>query len=105
MALDKVIKDHVLVIEELKVGVESDIDKMYELLDIDAIIAAPKVALGEFAEATETLILNKYAKPAADEGQEFGQELETEVIEFNKTKDPNLNEYETQPEFDKIEEE
>jgi hypothetical protein len=98
--VDKVINSHIDKVEEIERQLDLIIEQEIMQIDIDMVLADPKVALEEVAENIKSIFLDKYAHDAIELGFDFGR-LVQKKIEHNKTltvdksNNPTLNDTST----------
>lgn len=96
MALDKIIHIHLDKMEKLEDELEQFIDKVYEGIDIDAVIEDPEIELMRVTELIKQEIIDKYSIEAMETGFEFADKVnetiaEGDKIEVDDSSDPNFN--------------
>lgn len=95
--LDKDIHKHLDLMDSIEADIDKEIDKIYNALDIDEIIADPRGEMLEAGRAIARILEDKFMKRAVDAGLDLAKVV-NEHIKKNKdfkisaSKDPNLNE-------------
>ena len=84
--MDKVINSHIDKVEEIERQLEIIIEQEMAQIDIDMVLADPKVALEEVAENIKSIFLDKYAHDAIELGFDFGR-----IIKKKTGKDDKLD--------------
>ena len=95
--LDKTIEKHIDEMDEIEIQASNDIDKIFEGLDIDALIDNPKEELENFVLIMTEILKDSYLDIAVAEGVKLANKIE----EFRKkdkdiivedSNNPKLNE-------------
>jgi hypothetical protein len=90
--LDQIIHKHLNKIDEIKLGVEKDIDSLIKEIDIDDVIENPEEILIYIVDILQELLLDKYAEDAVKSGIELSKAIAKDgEIVVDESKDPNLN--------------
>lgn len=92
--LDKVIHKHIDSMDILEQGLSEDIDKLIASIDISTLIDNVDTSIEEIVVAIESLIQDKYAHVAIDNGILFAREVESlkRDIKVQDSNDGTLNE-------------
>jgi len=91
--LDSVINKHLDVMDELKTGIEKDINDLMTDIDIDIVIDNPEEAMLAVVEIFQEVLLDKYAKTAVEEGIKLSKAIKKDgEIVVADTDNTKLNE-------------
>ena len=92
--LDKILNDHLDVMEKIESDMEKDIDSIISKIDIDEILIDAQAELDEVVAAIMRLIEDEYIPQAIDAGQKLSQDMgrsKRDII-IQDTKDTTINE-------------
>ena len=73
--MEKEINRHLESLEDMEEKIDIEIDSMFLNLDIQEIMEDPVIALGQFVEALDTILDDKYHDEALKEGIRFANAI------------------------------
>lgn len=91
--LDPIIRKHIQEQDKIEEALRADIDKLFESLDIDNVLANPRETFFGIAEQVEILISDRYSLDALENGIKFAKTAEKmkRDLVIQDTEDSDIN--------------
>jgi len=95
--LDKSLHLHLDLMDSIEADIDKEIEKIYNALDIDEIIADPEGEMLIAVQAVKDMIEEKFVKRAVEAGMDLAKIIQDHIKEnkdfkISASKDPKLNE-------------
>lgn len=85
--MERTINDYLDKLETLEDGIDAHIEKLFENIDMQAVVADPIAALGAIAEEIERVLEEEYHPKAFTIGQKFAGSIKENVQSKNNEPD------------------
>ncbi len=91
--LDSVIHKHVDALDEIETDMSKELDILFNQIDIELLVANTSGVLEQFTNDVKSLLIDRYAPRAVEEGVKFAQVVEKlkRDIVIEDTDNPHLN--------------